>query len=75
MGERHNCIQQFSSRKSRITAHERPTEPAFMYCFPTQMENIQNKKINKFNKKENIYSKMLIIIYIKVWKLDIYGSN
>jgi len=39
------------------------------------MENMQNKKKNKFNKKENIYSKMLIIIYIKDWKLDIYGSN
>jgi hypothetical protein len=28
------------------------------------MESIQNKKKYKFNKKENIYSKMLIIIYI-----------
>jgi len=35
------------------------------------MENIQNKKKNKFNKKENIYSKMLIIIYIKIGKSDI----
>ncbi len=56
----------------------RLTEPAVTYFFPAQvfkMENIQNKKKNKFNKKENIYSKMLIIIYIKIGMLDIYGSN
>jgi hypothetical protein len=32
------------------------------------------KMENIFNKKKNIYSKMLIMIYIKLWKFDYHGS-
>jgi hypothetical protein len=39
------------------------------------MENIFNKKIKKINKKKSLLLKMLIIIYIKEEKLDIYGQN
>jgi len=38
------------------------------------MENIIDKKKIKLNKKEIIYAKMLIILYIKLWMLDNYGS-